>query len=262
MQTYKEIKFPQLCALVRSIIQKDPKIPDSEWKARTLDTLAKWGFAEPADPEMVGRAMSQVEFAVRKTLGPRPLQPLVATPEPLRPKPPDFKEARTNRPAGWDLVQRLMTKLQASASSAPLSPAPTEPREVLALTEEAVLAEFWRGAADVGKRLSLLQTFAELAILRPAEWDVAAIRAQASHHALTAPDGCFVCFDRVRSFQWHHVIQIQFGGSNYLRNRVPLCDVCHGRVHPWLPALERTAGFYRVGILIPDLIDRLSRKRA
>lgn len=32
----------------------------------------------------------------------------------------------------------------------------------------------------------------------------------------------------------HHVIQIQNGGRNEKKNLVPLCDGCHGQIHPWL----------------------------
>jgi 5-methylcytosine-specific restriction endonuclease McrA len=43
---------------------------------------------------------------------------------------------------------------------------------------------------------------------------------------------CFVC--GLRAYAWHHVIQVQNGGTNHRGNLVPLCEMCHAEVHPWL----------------------------
>lgn len=232
---WKRIEFRQLCAIVRAVIQRDPKVDDAEWKAKTLELLARMGFDEPADPDMLSRAMTQVEFAVRKTLGPR-MAPLQGAPEP-KPKRPEIQfEGRTHRPAGWDLVQKLMADLTGSKGSARTSAPP--PRETYALTEEAVVDEFWRLTREDGAdRVALLRAFAEIAILRPADWDPEQIRSDAQKHRLYS-ESCFGCRS-TSTLHWHHIIQVQHGGSNYLRNRVAICAACHADIHPWLaPGLE------------------------
>lgn len=245
---YKPIEFRQLCAVVRAVIQRDPTIDDAEWKARTSDILQKMGFAEPEDHGMIARAMTQVEFAVRKTLGPRPV-PLKATPEePTKPEPPRF-EGRTNRPAGWDLVQKLMANLQDLAASVPSS-GPPPPREILPITEEIAINEFWRQSRGGCDRLALLRAYAELAIIRSVGWNPKEIRAQAGDNLLSRAE-CFAC-GASRECHLHHVIQIQHGGSNYLRNRVPLCELCHHAVHPWLgEAPRKLAGWSHITGSIP-----------
>lgn len=46
------------------------------------------------------------------------------------------------------------------------------------------------------------------------------------------PGLCFVC--KKQATCKHHVIQIQFGGSNSNRNVVKLCAECHDKIHPWI----------------------------
>lgn len=231
MKDYKPIEFRQLCMVVKTVLQRDPTMDDAEWKAKSRDTLAKMGFGEPST-SMLAHAMTQVEQALRKTLGPRPLREIPA-PEHTQPSTSGpVSSVRTNRPEGWDIVLRLMAKL--SGASAPSSQRPAGPREVLEITEEAALDEFWRAACrDGAERISLLRAFAEVAIVRPSGWDTGRIRAAAGDHRLHATE-CFGCRGPRGTASWHHVIQIQHGGSNYLRNRVSLCAGCHANVHPWL----------------------------
>lgn len=246
----KLIEFRQLCALVRAIVQAEPTIDDAEWKARTLAQMAKWGFAEPSDKAMLGRAMTQVEFAMRKTLGPR-LAPLRGNPEaPSKPQPPQF-EGRTNRPLGWDLVERLMARLQGSVPSVPTLKEP-DPHEI-GLTEVAAVDEFWHQCSDRNKtdRLALLRAFAEIAIIRSVTWNPKQIRAEAAGDRRLSNAACFAC-GRAEGCSLHHIIQIQHGGSNYLRNRVSLCDACHAAVHPWLAEVPRSAsGWTHITGMIP-----------
>lgn len=236
----KPIEFRQLCVLVKTALLQDPTIDDAEWKARVRDTMARWGFEAP-NPGTLEHAMTQVEHAVRRTLGPRP------TPGPRMPSPaqrPEIpKEARTTRPLGWDLVARLMRTLRAGSAGSVNLPAPLGgPRETFAVTEHEALAEFWRAAGrDDADRLALLRTFAEIAIVRGPDWDPARIRAHAKDHRLSS-DRCFVCRSNELA-DWHHVIQIQHGGSNYLRNRVALCRTCHAAVHPWLSSSRPLTGW-------------------
>mgnify|MGYP001563254859 CR=1 FL=1 len=111
------------------------------------------------------------------------------------------------------------------------------------LIEARVLDAFW-SSQDRVDRVELLQWFARLVIPRPDDWDRVSIRRVAANHQLSATE-CFCCRRRDGKRDWHHVIQIQNGGSNYVRNRVALCARCHARVHPWLPAErqdEKTEG--------------------
>lgn len=237
-KNYKPIEFRQLCAVVKMLLQQDPTIDDAELKARTRDRLEKLGFDEPS-PDTLSNAMTQVEQALKLTIGPRRIgRPI---PEPIKagtdPKPDLPKEARTNQPAGWDIVASLMAKLHRGAGSTSSSPAPSGPRETLDLTEEYALDTFWQRVREGADKLEMLRAFAEIAILRPEDWDYEGGRAHAHEHHLSH-HGCFVC-QANGVIDWHHVIQIQFGGSNYFRNRVPLCDACHRAVHPWLPQSGR-----------------------
>ena len=236
----KPIGFPQLCALVRSIIQQEPTIDDHEWKTRTLERMAAMGFEEPDDHAMVNRAMSQVEFAVPKTLGPR-LSPLKGNPEPAKPVEEYRFEGRTNRPAGWDLVQKMMAELYPKASPDSAKPSQPEPADV-PLTEIQAVNEFWHQCRQEGAdKLALLRAFGEIAIIRSIDWNPERIRAE--FQTLWVKDvGCFACGKDATV--WHHIIQIQHGGSNYVRNRVPLCEACHGSIHPWLEKRPRSGGWF------------------
>lgn len=227
---YKPIEFRQLCAIVRMLLQQEPTIDDAEWKARTKDHLQTLGFDEPP-AETLSRAMTQVEYALKQTIGERRQIPAPAPPKAPQP-PPAESSIRTNRPQGWDIVLSLMAKLRHGSGSSPSSPMPTEPRELLSLTEEEIADGFWREVRVGADRLTLLRSFAEVAIVRPPGWDYLGIRAEAHIHKLKA-QGCFVC-GRNDGIDWHHVVQVQHGGSNYVRNRVPLCGACHRAVHPWM----------------------------
>lgn len=100
--------------------------------------------------------------------------------------------------------------------------------------EYRLLDIFWWKVREGEDRLALLLAFSTLTIERPADWDRASIRATANQHRLTT-NGCFGCGTHDRRLYWHHVIQIQNGGSNYVRNRVAICLRCHATIHPWLP---------------------------
>jgi hypothetical protein len=242
IRDFKPIQFSQLCMIAKTLLMRQPTMDNFEWKARISETLAKMGFAEPDDLEMTQRAIVQVEYAIRRTMGPRPL-PSMPTPEPVPAPLPLPKEGRTSQPLGWEVVTRLLAEIQKCSVSVPLSQPPDA--HLLHLEEVDAVNEFWRQTQEPGSdRLTLLRAFAEIGIVRPADWDFGAVRAEARRHRLHA-ETCFVCHsDRVA--HWHHIIQIQHGGSNYVRNRVALCESCHGHVHPWLPQVTRS-GFCPIG---------------
>lgn len=232
-------EFRHVCAIARVVLLSRPSMDDAEWKAATRDTLAKQGFEEP-ETGMLGRALNAVEQAVRKTIGPR------ATPE-LEPvtRAPSESEPPLTRAEWAAFADTLAQVVKRSAARLP-SNVVRMARETLAINEADALDQFYREAEQ--DRLGALKRFAELAIVRPAEWDYAEIRTRSQEHYLRAGE-CFGCKASDRGLAWHHIIQIQFGGSNFLRNRVALCDACHAAIHPWLPPVLRVEknGWYRLG---------------
>lgn len=116
------------------------------------------------------------------------------------------------------------------------------------LLEQNVLDVFW-ASADAGHKLALLRYVAEFVVPRPDDWDRAAIReAMRDSTGMLTADDCFLCGNTARVLHWHHLIQIQNGGSNTLRNFVGLCPSCHAAVHPWLETWRQNVkGWYCVG---------------
>lgn len=244
VRSYRAIEFHQVCAIARLVLLREPTMNDSEWKESTKVTAAKQGYDEPA-ADMLSRAMTQVEHALKRTMGPRPtdLSPVRVQP---RKDPPELTKRE------WSLFAATVRGVLARSSTV-LSPSNVESitRETLDISEHAALDQFYReaGASD---RIAALRRFAEIAIVRPADWDVQAIRGASAVHNLRASE-CFVCRTEQHDLAWHHVIQIQHGGSNLLRNRVALCGACHADVHPWLPRVARSKGdsWVRVGQMAP-----------
>lgn len=259
MKDYKPIQYRQLCMVAKTVLQRNPLMDDAEWKAKTQDTLEKMGFEAP-DAGMLVRAMNGVENSLKATVGPRPTRPVPMPTESKAELPidPPIPTGRTHRPAGWDIVVDLMRRLAPTSSSASLPPRPDV--TPLGITEDAALREFWRQQGDGADRLGLLQAFAEVAIVRPEGWDYLEVR-RTAQDALLAHNGCFVCLTKDRAIEFHHVIQIQHGGSNTPRNRVPLCAVCHDAVHPWLGQAKRTkvGGWTQVRSIDPRDVSKRER---
>lgn len=247
---YKPIEFRQLCAVVKMLLQQAPQIDDAEWKARAKDRLEELGFAEP-DAETLSRAMTQVEYALKQTIGERIRRevPVPSKPNQDHQPAPPVSSVRTNHPAGWEIVVAMMRRLRkvSPVSAATLQSAPR--REVLGITEPVALQEFWKQVGDGEDRLSLLRAFAEVAIVRPDGWNYDEVRAE--FQALRfGQENCFVCY--YSEVQYHHVIQIQHGGSNHRRNFVAICERCHAAIHPWMGIHPtRARGWTRVGSIDP-----------
>lgn len=130
------------------------------------------------------------------------------------------------------------------------------PEEHLAQCAElCVLDTFWRASRDRESRLQLLLFFTRIKIDRPASWDPARVRReheeqQSNPTIVPARDGCFGCDTRLGALYFHHIIEIQHGGSNTARNKVSLCFNCHQYLHPWLKepaAPPKTTGFVHIG---------------
>lgn len=234
IREYREINYKQCCAIARNILIANPAFTDSEWKEAIKDTCQRQGYDNPAT-DLLTRVMSAVEYAVAKTVGPRPL---VEPPQdaPGRPEvgPPTAKE--------WQaMCATLKACMEHSKALAPENVVSIA-RERSPLDEQAIIDVFY-SEASTGDRIAALKRFAEIAIDRPTDWDYEAVRLDAPRqygrlHAQT----CFGCGNHDRKLNWHHIIQIQHGGSNYIRNFVAICDACHSAVHPWLPKQTRSAG--------------------
>jgi hypothetical protein len=87
--------YPQLCAISREILAKEPGMLDAEWKARIKERVLRLGFGYPP-PELLSRAMNAVQAAYEKTHGRRPVTSLrsevlpiqtASKPESWRPEP-------------------------------------------------------------------------------------------------------------------------------------------------------------------------------
>jgi 5-methylcytosine-specific restriction endonuclease McrA len=115
--------------------------------------------------------------------------------------------------------------------------------------ETRVLDYFWAGVRQDVDRLALLQQLANVRLERPSDWDMHAIRQdmaglkannvwgnEGARMTISHDGSCWCCLSKDKRLYWHHVIQVQHGGSSTPWNLVPICHACHGRVHPWLPA--------------------------
>lgn len=93
----------------------------------------------------------------------------------------------------------------------------------------------YRRERDGVDRLELLRQAAQVRLARPPEWDRAAIRAAAPGVAeWLRAEKCWLCRGADHKLYWHHAIQVQHGGSNAVRNLIPICHGCHMTIHPWL----------------------------
>jgi hypothetical protein len=247
----RPIEYHQLCAMAQTVLTLRPHASDAEWKASVLDMVAKQGYGEPASDSgeslasWLPRALTQVQIALERVgwrRGGAPAPEVSAVPvapaTPVAPGNPTPKEWAT-------MVATVIRVIDRSMESFGLPTMPPEARELLRITEHAALDQFYAEASvPCGDKIAVLKRFAEIAIVRESGWDVAAVRAASHNHRLIAYQ-CFGCgrSSRQVALNWHHVIQIQHGGSNVLRNYVALCSVCHAAVHPWLTASTRPKGF-------------------
>jgi hypothetical protein len=137
-------------------------------------------------------------------------------------------------------------------------------RRLSALDESHVLAYFWVIAEKATDRLDVLLHLSHVVIVRPPAWDREAIRRAHEHGGGAGLDRsmCFACGEMHRPLYFHHVIEVQNGGSNAARNQVPLCFACHQFLHPWLkdePAPDKVDGLESLGSIINRTIRLHSR---
>lgn len=130
--------------------------------------------------------------------------------------------------------------------------------------EVAVLDEFWRRVRKDVDRLELLRELSDIVLERPAGWNPLDVRqgTMATIATLTA-EQCFVCYSGERRLYWHHIIQVQHGGSETPRNLVCICHRCHKLIHPWLEeptTLENRFSWTNVQDIIPRVVKKLSAR--
>lgn len=107
----KDISFPQLCAVSRDLLQAEPGMDDSEWKARIKDRLVKWGFQYP-HPESLAKAMDATHRAHERAHGQRPVNlPEKPQPVPIRQDDPPWR-GMDRRQTGPTSVQELLSTIQ------------------------------------------------------------------------------------------------------------------------------------------------------
>lgn len=124
-------------------------------------------------------------------------------------------------------------------------------RRLCALPEDYVLAYFWDMTRQTDDRLGVLLLLTRVIVERPAAWDQRAVRREherGSGFSTITIDRkrCFGCFASAGRLYFHHIVEVQHGGSNAPRNLVPLCFACHQYLHPWLkdePAPNQVNGF-------------------
>lgn len=116
------------------------------------------------------------------------------------------------------------------------------------------LKHFWLRAAKGEHRLGLLKQYARILVHGPQQY--ARVRRARRFTRPTAGGTCWACQRNTKKLVCHHIVQVQHGGRNVLKNLVWLCKGCHAEIHPWLAK--------RAKIVAPefDAAPRLVRRSA
>jgi 5-methylcytosine-specific restriction endonuclease McrA len=130
-----------------------------------------------------------------------------------------------------------------------------------ALEEPWILSYFWDVIRRGADHMAALVQLTQVTVQRPAAWAPDAVRSAHQHGPRgIATRQCFGCRAE-RKLYVHHVIEIQHGGSNDPRNRVPLCFSCHQRLHPWLQDEPARHEFESVREIMPRVLQSFEAKR-
>lgn len=114
--TRRPVNLRQLCAIARLMLEPEPEMDDSEWKARTKLALAKQGYAEPS-PALLESAMWRVEQAVSRENGPRPVR--TSPPPTMRPESRPLTAAEARAALQQVLTSCAPPSLTCAPNSAP-----------------------------------------------------------------------------------------------------------------------------------------------
>lgn len=96
------------------------------------------------------------------------------------------------------------------------------------------LMRFWRGVAhaDAAGRLAALIRCASV-VLGRADAVRRHLRRRTRQHETAGDGACWAC-GHARRRIFHHIIQLQHGGTNARKNTVAICEECHAHIHPHL----------------------------
>jgi hypothetical protein len=106
----------------------------------------------------------------------------------------------------------------------------------------SLLQEFWSAVQAGANKLVLLQDFAARQPVLKSTRSFHAVRREHNAERIKArwhSKPCFVCVEHAT--QEHHIIQIQYGGTNRRENKVWVCTPCHRRIHPHMAEAPKNA---------------------
>lgn len=100
----------------------------------------------------------------------------------------------------------------------------------------------WKATPVGPERLRLLVEWAHVSIIERSAHGLSAVRRafNASKDEWRGHAGagrCGAC-GRIGFRVWHHIVQLQHGGTNSPKNLVRVCLPCHAVIHPHLPMTE------------------------
>lgn len=149
-----------------------------------------------------------------------------------------------------DLVNERMERLRQHYRANPIKPrakakpvkqSKTRKRKAKQAIESvrAILRTFWDRSESCGspeQRAALLQEFACCRVVIPPKDRATRSEFDRKKERLLPrvwARPCWTCLKRKASHR-HHIIELARGGLNITENLVPLCDICHAEVHPWM----------------------------
>lgn len=133
-----------------------------------------------------------------------------------------------------------------------------------ALPEDRILDYFWLMVRKTSERLTVLSWLSQVKVARPPDWSCAKIRREHERNAAGVTldrRECFGCGQGGRALYAHHILEVQHGGSNQVRNKVPLCFQCHKFLHPWLTEeapVRTTRGLEVIGDIAPRALQEVA----
>jgi 5-methylcytosine-specific restriction endonuclease McrA len=100
----------------------------------------------------------------------------------------------------------------------------------------------WKATPVGPDRLGLLVEWARVTVRARSDAELSMIRRgfNASKDEWRGHAGVGLCHacGRDGSRVWHHIVQLQNGGTNSPNNLVKVCQPCHAVIHPFMPMTE------------------------